>query len=381
MISTSIMKMKFPVGYYKFHKDPFINYQLNRWNSLAYARKEDLELAGSKIKGFKSYVKELKNACEKARKENRLKNAAIYCRASEFLIEPDNANKIPAYEEFIQLFDQAFADEHYERHQVPYKNSYLSAMRIPSLNGKPSGTIIGCGGFDSFIEEFYGIWKFFAENGYEVIAFEGPGQGGTLRKGGLTFEHDWEKPSAATLDYFNIKKATAIGVSMGGYWVLRAAAFEKRIERVVSWSPVYDWLEMTNSFNRKLINLMLRSRGMMNFFVRLKMNIGVLRHAINNALFIQGREEPVEAVEWMMGMNKKHLNSHLIEQDVLLLTGENDAFQPPILLKKQKEALINAGSVSERIFKKSEHADQHCQMGNIGLALETILGWINEKNT
>ena len=373
--------MKLPIGYYKFHKNLFINYQLNRWHSLGYARKEDIEKIGVKIRTFEDYVNEFKQAADNAKKEGRLKNAATYCRAAEFLIEPNNDDKIPVYDEFIQLFNQAFADENFERHKVPYNNSHLSAIRIPSQTSNTLGIIVGCGGFDSLMEEFYCIWKFFAENGYEVIAFEGPGQGGTLRKFGLTFNHDWEKPTSAVLDYFKVENATAIGVSMGGYWIMRAAAYEKRIKRVVSWPPVYDWLELTNSFNRILVKWMLKYRGMMNFFVRLKMNIGTLRHTVNNALFIQAKKEPVEAVEWMLGMNKQHLNSHLIEQDVLLLSGENDAFQPPILLEKQKEALKNARSVMEKIFRKAEHADQHCQMGNIGLALETMLSWITEKST
>lgn len=62
------------------------------------------------------------------------------------------------------------------------------------------------------------------------------------------------------------------------------------------------------------------------------------------------KDEPIDAVHWLLGMNKNHLNSHLIDQNVLLLTGENDAFPPPKLLKKQKEALINANSVRQRVF-------------------------------
>ncbi len=78
-------------------------------------------------------------------------------------------------------------------------------------------------------------------------------------------------------------------------------------------------------------------------------------------------------------MNQEHIQSALVDQDVLLLAGEHDAFQPPKLLYKQQEALVNARSVSVRIFTRAEHADQHCQMGNIGLALETILAWMDEK--
>ena len=34
--------------------------------------------------------------------------------------------------------------------------------------------------------------------------------------------------------------------AMAGYWALRAAGREPRIDRVVSWPPVYDWTERTS---------------------------------------------------------------------------------------------------------------------------------------
>jgi hypothetical protein len=76
-------------------------------------------------------------------------------------------------------------------------------------------------------------------------------------------------------------------------------------------------------------------------------------------------------------MNQLHICSHLIDQDVLLLTGEHDAFQPPILLHKQQAALTHAKSVSTRIFTQAEHADQHCQIGNLQLALKAMKDWLD----
>lgn len=373
--------MKLPIGYYKFNKNKFLNYQLNRWYSLGYSRIEDIKTIGSRIKSFEDYVSEFQKASEIAIRENRLKNAATYLRASEFLIEPNDETKIQTYKKFIELFDKAFADQNFERYKVPYNGSFLSAIKIPSKTKEVKGTIIGIPGFDAFIEEFYCIWDYFSENGYDFIAFEGPGQGASRRLYDQYFDHDYEKPTKAILDYFQLNEVTALGVSMGGYWIMRAAAFEKRIKRVIAMPPLYDWLEMTNSFNQKLAKWFLTKRKLTNFFVRLKMNAGILKHTINNALFIQNKTEPFDAVKWMMGMNKKHIQSHLIDQDVLLLTGENDAFQPVKLLKKQKEALTNTASITERIFTKSEQADQHCQMGNLAIALEEMLNWINKKST
>lgn len=372
--------MMFPVGYKKFHKNNFLNYQLNRWYSLGYTRLEDLEEISKKIGSFEDYVREFLIASSIAQNENRLKHAAFYLRASEFLMSPGDEKKLSTYKTFITLFDQGSADEKFERHKVPYNGNFLSAIRIPSKQKTKKGTIIGIPGFDAFIEEFYGIWDYFAEIGYDCIAFEGPGQGGSRRLYDQYFDHDYEKPTKAVLDYFDQQNVTAIGISMGGYWIMRAAAFEKRITKVIAMPPVYDWLEMTNSLNAGLAKWFMKHKRLTNFFIRLKMMNGTLKHTVNNALYIQHKNEPYYAAAWMMNMNKDHLNSHLIDQDVLLLGGANDAFQPPILMQKQKQALTHAKSINERIFTKNENGDQHCQIGNLNIVLNTISHWL-EKPT
>lgn len=373
--------MKLPIGYHMFHKNKFLNYQLNRWYSLGYSKLEDIQQVGNKIKTFDDYINEFRIASDTAKNEGRLKNAATYLRASEFLISPGDERKIPVYKEFIALYNNAFQDEIFERHKIPYSGSFLSAIRIPSKTKETKGTIIGVPGFDAFIEEFYSIWNYFAVKGYDFIAFEGPGQGGSRRLYKQYFDHNYEKPTKAVLDFFRVNDVTALGVSMGGYWIIRAAAYEKRIKRVIAMPPLYDWLEMTNQLNGKLAKWFLKNKGLTNFFVKLKMNVGTLKHTVNNALFIQNKTQPYEAVEWMMAMNKEHISSHLIYQDVLLVTGENDAFQPPILLHKQKEALVNAKSVTTRIFTKEEHADQHCQIGNLNVVLDEMYEWIERTTT
>lgn len=368
--------MDLPIGYHPFHKHKFLNYQLNRWHSLGYGRKEDILPIGAKIRSFEDYVSGFQAASEVALKEGRLKNAATYLRASEFLISPTDSRKIPVYQQFIALFERAFSSEGYERHSVPYAGSFLSAIRIPARTPERKGVVVAIPGFDAFIEEFYCIWDHFAQNGYDCIAFEGPGQGGSLRLHQQYFDHDYEKPFGAVLDYFGLERVTALGVSMGGYWVLRAAAFEKRIQQVIAMPPVYDWLAMTNGFNARLAKWFLRHHGLTNFFVRMKMGVPALRHTVNNALFIQGKSQPYHAVEWMMGMNATHLHSHLIDQEVFLLTGEKDAFQPPKLLHKQAAALVNARSVTTRIFTVAEQGHQHCQIGNVGIALRAMTDWL-----
>ena len=370
--------MKLPVGYVQFHRDAFINYQLNRWHALGYARKADIVTVALNAKTIQGYVRDFIHLAESAIAEHRLKNAAFYYRAAEFFVEPTHKDKLPLYDTFSELFYRAFADEAIQRHLVPYCGRYIPAIRLTSKCDQTKGTLAAFGGFDSFIEEFFCIWSYFAAAGYDVIAFEGPGQGVALRKYGLAFDHDWEKPTRAILDYFDISEVTLIGISMGGYWCIRAAAFEKRIRRVISFPPVYDWMEMAGSFNRRIVAQLMKRRKLMNVLIRLKMANHKIKHVINQACFITQKENPIDAVEWLLAMNQEHLHSQQVDQDVLLLGGEQDSFQPPKLLCKQQEALTNARSITTRIFTKKEHAGQHCQMGNLRLALDIMLEWINK---
>ena len=213
--------MNLPIGYFAFHKNAFINYQLNRWYSLGFTRKKDIEQVGLKTITFQDYVTEFTRLAEESIAENRFKNAAFYYRAAEFLVPPNHNNKRPLYDKFTETFSRAFEQDAIERTRVAYAGSFLPVLCLMSTtsnnNSNKKGTILAFGGFDSFIKEFYCMWSYFAHTDYEVIAFEGPGQGVVLRKYNLAFDHDWEKPTSAILEFFNISDATLIGVSMGGY--------------------------------------------------------------------------------------------------------------------------------------------------------------------
>jgi pimeloyl-ACP methyl ester carboxylesterase len=142
---------------------------------------------------------------------------------------------------------------------------------------------------------------------------------------------------------------------------------------------VYDWLQRVPRIIRAAIAPMLTWRRYMNANVRLRTRLSpVLRHVVAQATYIVDGTEPIDAVRWFLGMNAAHLGSERVTQDVALVAGEHDAFQPPKLLHRQAEALINAASVTTRIFTAVEHADQHCQMGNLALATGWVTAWLRD---
>ena len=61
---------------------------------------------------------------------------------------------------------------------------------------------------------------------------------------------------------------------------------------------------------------------------------------------------------------------------MLVLAGSEDHYVSLDQFHSQMKVLVNARSVTGRIFTKEENAQNHCQIGNIGLALDVIVDWI-----
>ena len=69
--------------------------------------------------------------------------------------------------------------------------------------------------------------------------------------------------------------------------------------------------------------------------------------------------------------------SPLVTRHVLLLVGSEDHLVPMSHLYRQIKLLKNARSITTRVFTESESASNHCQAGNYGLALKTIVHWLD----
>jgi pimeloyl-ACP methyl ester carboxylesterase len=370
---------RLPIGFERFHRRSFFNYQLNRAHALGFAVRDELRQAATRIRSQEDCVAVFEALSAQAEREGRLRNATSYLRVAEFFTPPRSDEKLSRYRRYRRLFDAAFGGNGLVRHDVAYADSALPAYRLAAIAMPSRGTVLLHGGFDSLIEEFFAIWQRIAAAGFDVVAFEGPGQGGARALGRLTFDHDWEKPVGAVLDHFGLDSAGLVGISMGGYWALRAAGREPRIDRVVSWPPVYDWLCRVPRLLRGATHAMLRRRGFMRWSVRARTRmIPMLRQVVDQALYIVDGDDPMDAVDWFLGMNAIHLASERVTQDVLLMSGESDAFQPSVLTRAQAHALTSARSLAVRSFTKAEAADQHCQMGNLELACTVLTSWLQD---
>jgi 2,6-dihydroxypseudooxynicotine hydrolase len=131
-----------------------------------------------------------------------------------------------------------------ERCEFPYgDHTLVGNLRKPGGVERPP-VVLMIPGLDSAKEELdhYGTW--FLDRGMATFAFDGPGQGEAEYE--LAIEPHYEKPAAAAIDYLESRadvdseRLGAWGVSLGGYYVVRAAAFDTRIKALVSLSGPYD---------------------------------------------------------------------------------------------------------------------------------------------
>ncbi|MDC0746574.1 alpha/beta hydrolase [Polyangium mundeleinium] len=364
-----------PIGFQHFHPNDFVNYQLNRAHALGTLPRATAERGAAQIERPEDVPAVFGALAGEAEREGRWTEAAGCARLAEFFTPRPSDVQVAAYERYRGLWDRAVADEGITRHEVPFEGAFLPALTRPAV-GARRGTVLVFGGFDSVIEEFFPIWRSVSQAGFDAVAFDGPGQGGARARHGVPHTHDWERPVAAVLDHFRVERAALVGMSMGGYWAIRAASREPRIAAVVSWSPVYDWLGTLPRFAAWLVRRMVGWTRFMNVTIRWRMRMfPILRHVVAQANWMTRAEEPVAAARWFLGMNREHLGSERVSVPTLLFVGERDRFQPPALAALQARALT-AAPVTTRIFTAAENADQHCQMGNLPLATAELCGWL-----
>jgi pimeloyl-ACP methyl ester carboxylesterase len=302
--------------------------------------------------------------------------AAISHRAAEFYVLPDDPRKMQLYDQFFELFYETIQISNLEKFSIPYRGGALPALRLSPED--IAGTIIVHGGFDSFMEELITLGQYLAQAGYEVILFEGPGQGGAIRKHNLTFTHEWEHPVAAVLDYFELNDVTLIGISLGGYLALRAAAFEPRVSRVVCYD-ISNYDQHGRGLQRAIFQYFLRNPGVYNWVAEKSMKNIATEWLIKHGMYINGVDTPTEWLALLEHFSVVDI-ADKVHQDVLLLAGAEDRMVNIKEYEKNRQGLTAARSVTGRIFTAEEHAQNHCQIGNVKLALDVILDWIVEKS-
>lgn len=371
------------MAYVNLHPVKQLDFQINR--ILTYGDEacdfNEVKNAASAIVDLDTWHQTWRNAGEKAEKENRSLHAAYYYRLAEFFLS-ESPEKEKMYEKSIENFHRIIdADKAVKIEYVPYQGIAIKTFVFTSDH--PKGNLVVFGGYDSFIEEFYLAIKQWTKMGYTIYLFEGPGQGETLKRG-IVFEPHWEKPTSAILDYFHLQEVCVIGISWGGYFALRAAAYEKRISKVVAYDVLYDGFDcMTNPLPKGVKLLVqclfrIKAKGMINSIIGSLMKKKIIIHwAVSHGQYITGTQTPYDFYRHLMQHTLKDIMPN-IRCDVLLLAGEHDHYIPSHHYAILMQGLTQAKSLSGKLFTEAEGGAEHCQIGNHALATDYIMNWLED---
>lgn len=377
---------QFPTTYYDdLHKNYHVNFQLNRF--LAYVGKDELPKfreVGKKVSDFEEWKKAFLNLAEESLEKGEKIRAGYYYRAAEFFMWRDDSNKKPTRDKFLKLVREGYNIDK-EHHLVPHEEDNMKGY-LPAYyfdHPTPKDTIVIMGGGDSYVEEWLPMFLSIKDQGYRMVIFEAPGQGGALEEYNLPMTHNYHKAAKSILDYFNLDDVCFWGVSGGGMAALRVAAYEKRVQRVVCHDVLYDvfdlMLRKMKSRKRAMVRLLMKLNGawIINKKVHalMKKDLSV-KGLIGQGMLIHGVKTPFEYLKKIQKEKTDDI-SYLVDQDVLLLAGQEDFGVPVDHFYKQIEALQNVRSLTARLFTRKEQAQDHCQVGNLGLVLDTITNWID----
>ncbi|MGH2586954.1 MAG: alpha/beta hydrolase family protein, partial [Dehalococcoidia bacterium] len=237
------------------------------------------------------------------------------------------------------------------------------------------------GGYDGTVEELYfGGGAAALRRGYNVLAFDGPGQGGVLLEQHLAMRPDWEKVVTPVVDYalsrpeVDPRRMTLIGRSWGGYLAPRAAAFEHRLAALIADPGLYSLGGASKAmFPQSLQEAIDQGDAttLKPIFDQLMQNPS-LAFTFNRGMLVHGVETPWDYIRAMAPYSLEGLASQ-IACPTLITQAEND------LRASQSQELLAALTCPKTLvdFTNAEGAGEHCEGGAGSLFAQRAFDWLD----
>jgi alpha-beta hydrolase superfamily lysophospholipase len=322
--------------------------------------------------------------------------ATTYYRTagSMFLARPVDARLPASIARQTDAFRRAIA--HFgtpvETLAIPFEGTTLPGYffsAVPADHpdaGAARATVVLIDGYDGTTEELY-FWNARAalDRGYNVLAFDGPGQGSVLVEQGLPLRADYENVVTPVLDFLlerpdvDPSRVALIGLSLGGYLAPRAASGEHRVAACIADSGAFDLFDASvarvpkplrgqipdgNETARKLVESLIE---------RMEKN-PTGGWALRRNLYAHDVPDAMEFFRVARDFTLKG-SAEKITCPTLVTHAEGDdigASAPELYdaLTCEKEIIL---------FTAAEGADQHCETGARQLYHARTFGWLDAR--
>lgn len=297
--------------------------------------------------------------------------AANYIQTGERLLQPRTDESQQAYGRSVALFKKGIA-------AVPFLS--IEAVEVPFEAGKslpgyfvkprnagnaPLATLVFFDGLDitKELQYFRGVPEL-VKRGIACLIVDGPGTGEAIRFRGMPARYDSNVAGTAAVNYLETRpdvdksRLAVMGISLGGYYAPRAAAFEPRYKACVSWGAIWDY---HRTWERRV------------------------EKAAQSSLSV-----PADHIKWVLGVPsfdaalKKLEDFRLagvadkVRCSYLLTHGERDA-QIPIEDARALYEAIGAQDKTFKVFTLEEGGFEHCQGDNLTIGIAYIADWLSER--
>ena len=314
--------------------------------------------------------------------------AASYYATSISMIDgtKDPSRGVPTWKRHLACWDEFCArlTPPAEKVKIPYEDTPMPGYFFrPDESGAPWATIIFNNGSDGVTSAMWSSGVAGAlERGYAALVFDGPGQNAMLWLHDVPFRYDWEKVITPVTDYLlsrddvEPERIALSGISQGGYWVLRALAFEHRIAAGIADPGVMDiFTVMKKKFPKEMLELL--DSGKEEDFNKF-MDMGVS----------QGGDMARQEIEWRMKPYGTHSYYRWLKEaqrfnarDVIkqvqcpmfIADPQDEQFWPG-----QSQEVYDALACPKTIarFTAAEGANWHCEPKARGLYDQLMFDWL-----
>ena len=252
---------------------------------------------------------------------------------------------------------------HGEPSAVPFEGSVLPSLFLPAPRPGAKPVVIAWNGFD-VTKEFLLLLGVddWTKRGLSVLICDQPGSGEALRFHGLTARLDTEVAARACIDHLAVRadvdptRIGITGISMGGYYAPRAAAFEPRLAACAAWGAFHDLRGVLANLERTGAHSAPPFQGPWVF--------GLEDQPENRAAVLSAMTLDEVAPE--------------ITCPLLVLHGESDRQVPVEQAHRTIAAASHAAKRELRIIPRGEPGDQHCQVDLPSVAIDVLGEWFAE---
>jgi dienelactone hydrolase len=297
---------------------------------------------------------------------DKLRRASLYYITAERMQGHGHPGRAETYAKAQSAFSQyiEYGKENCERVEIPYKGATLPALytRAEGVEGE-APCIVFTNGLDSCKELLYWTWlpHALARRGISTLCVDQPGSGEAIRKQDMPatpYSEEWATPCYEYLagrDDVDAERIGISGISLGGHFAARAAAYEPRFASGAIWGANHNWYEVqVGRLDREGEN--------------------PVPHYWKHVYWVFGADNKEDFFKKIEGMN---MNGHMdrIKMPFLITHGESDRQINVKYAHQAFEQLSNSAKPELKIFTSREGGVEHVGADNMSFGRDYIADW------